>query len=257
MDRRIKDIRKLIVDMIYNAGEGHIPSSLSVVEILYVIYKNFISRNYDFHDINRNVFILSKGHASAALYAVLHHFGLLNEDLLTYCKSKSKLGGHPDRNKISIVEASTGSLGHGLPIALGIALAKKINGNSGTVFVLIGDGEINEGSIWESIMVGRNLSLNSIFLIVDNNRSQNYTTKFDYRNILESFGWVGDDIDGHNPDLIFQSINKLLIKSPDQPKFIIANTVKGKGISFIENNPAWHHRAPTKEEYQSMMEELS
>lgn len=257
MDKRIKDIRKLIVDMVYKAGEGHIPSSLSVVEILYVIYKNFISRNYDFHDLNRNMFILSKGHASAALYAVLHNFGLLNENLLTYCKRKSKLGGHPDRNKIPVVEASTGSLGHGLPIALGIALSKKIAGNTGFVFVLIGDGEINEGSNWESIMVARNLSLNNILLILDNNMSQSYATQFDYKKILESFGWVGDDIDGHNPDLIFQSINRLLIDSQDRPKFIIANTVKGKGISFIENNPAWHHKAPTKEEYQSMMEELS
>ena len=243
--------------MIYKAGEGHIPSSLSVVEIIYVIYKKFKLNISNLNDTNRNVFILSKGHASAALYAILSHFNLLKEDLLTYCKSKSKLGGHPDYKKIPSIEASTGSLGHGFPIAIGIALAKKINNNSGNVFVLAGDGEVNEGSIWEAVMVARNLSLKNIFLIIDNNRSQSYATQFEYKNILESFGWAGADIDGHNPDLIYQSINNLLTKSKNKPKFIVANTVKGKGISFIENNPAWHHRAPTKEEYRSMLEELS
>lgn len=243
--------------MINNAGEGHIPSSLSIVEILYVIYKKFILNKYNINDPNRNVFILSKGHASAALYAILFHFNLLKEDLLTYCKSNSKLGGHPDYNKISCVEASTGSLAHGFPIALGIALAKIINGNSGNVFVLVGDGEVNEGPIWESIMVAINLSLNNIVLIIDNNRSQSYATQFDYKNILQSFGWVGTEIDGHNPDLIFQTIHDLLTKSNNTPKFIIANTVKGKGVSFMENNPAWHHRVPTKEEYKLIMEELS
>jgi len=257
MENTLKKIRKSIVDMVYSSGEGHIPSSLSVVEILYVIYNNFISEKNNFNNPNRNVFILSKGHASAALYAVLHHFGLLNEDLLTYCKYKSKLGGHPDRNKILAVEASTGSLGHGLPIALGVALSKKIAGNTGFVFVLLGDGEINEGSIWESVMVARNLSLNNILLIVDNNKSQSYANKFNYQRILESFGWIGNSIDGHNPDLMFKSINKFIKKSIDRPKFITANTIKGKGVSFIENNPAWHHKAPTKKEYQTMMEELS
>lgn len=253
----LKRIRQSIIDMVFTSGEGHIPSSLSVVEILYVIYNNFISKNVNTHNSNRNMFVLSKGHASAALYAVLHHFSLLDENLLTYCKYKSNLGGHPDRNKIPAVEASTGSLGHGLPIALGFALSKKIKEDSGIVFTLVGDGEMNEGSIWESIMVTKNLSIDNILLIIDNNLSQSYATKFDYKAILESFGWVGVNIDGHNPEIIHQSINILLNKYQNKPKFIIANTIKGKGIPFIENNSAWHHRAPTKDEYKSMMEDLS
>ena len=159
-----KNIRKKILYMVYRAGEGHIPSSFSVVEIIQALYSEYINKSVD---VDNNIFVLSKGHASAALFAALHEFSFIDFDLSSYCRPGSILGGHPDHTKVFGVEASTGSLGQGLSIAVGKALGKKIRGDKGLVFVLVGDGEMNEGSIWESIMIARNLNLDNIILVIE------------------------------------------------------------------------------------------
>ena len=205
-----------------------------------------------------DVFILSKGHGCLAYYAYLCNAGKISlDDLINFGKRGSKLGGHPDKNKIDEVYASTGSLGHGLPIAIGTALAKKIKKENGTVFCLIGDGESNEGTIWESLSIAKKLNLTNLICIVDNNKSQtrslpaiNLSKKF------KSFGWETYEIDGHNisalDSILYSTKNKI-----SNPIAIIANTIKGKGIKDIEDNMfAWHHRSPTEEEYKMFLKEL-
>ncbi len=254
----IKSIRKDIVDMVYQAQEGHIPSAFSIVEILYVLYKYILK--YDSNNPkneNRDFFILSKGHSGTALYAILSHFNFFERSkLFSYCKPNSILGGHPDRNKVPGVEASTGSLGHGLPIALGLALSLKILDKPNKVFVLIGDGESEEGTVWESTMLARNLSLDNLIVIMDNNSSQSYSSGFNYKNIWQSFGWLSVEIDGHNLENIIDAFNEMIESTETKSKSIIANTIKGKGVSFIENNPEWHHKSPSVNEYNKIMEEL-
>ena len=255
----LKTLRKDIMEMVYRSKEGHLPSAFSILELLYVLYGNFLkydSKNPD--SIERDFFILSKGHGSQALYAVLAHYGFFEKDkVFSFCNFDSLFGGHPDKNKVPGVEASTGSLGHGFPMALGIALACKIQNKSNRVFVIIGDGESEEGTIWESTMLALNLKLDNLIVIMDKNKSQYYAYDHDFRKIWESFGWHTFEIkDGHNLDEIKDVLKKTTHSKSDKPKMIIANTVKGKGISFIENNREWHHRAPSEEEYHKSMEEL-
>lgn len=241
-----KEIRKLIIKASHNAGHGHIPSAMSIVEIIVAI-----------HDIKNkdDVFILSKGHGCLAYYAYLCYKGKIQlNDLLNFGKRNSILGGHPDKNKIEDVYASTGSLGHGLPIAIGTALAKHIKNLPGKVFCLIGDGESNEGSIWESFNIAKNLNLTNLVCIIDNNKSQTRSLpSTNLKQKLSSFGWEVQEINGHNlKDL---KINCKL--KTNKPLALIANTVKGKGIKTIEDDMfAWHHRAPNKEEYKSFIKSL-
>jgi transketolase len=237
---------KRIIEVCYNSNEGHIPSSLSILDILLVLYKNFILEN-------KNHFILSKGHASLGLYSVLEYFNLLEEPLDNFCKFDSKLGGHPS-NKIKNVESSTGSLGHGLPIAVGMALGEKINKSDKKVYVIIGDGESNEGTIWESALLASNHKLNNLYCILDYNHSNDRALIIgDMKKKLESFDWECVEIDGHNHEEIF---NSLTIES-DKPIFIIANTIKGKGCNMMENNPEWHHKMPNEDEYLKIINNLS
>lgn len=240
-------LRKLILQAAFNAKHGHIPSALSIVELIISIHN--VKKDED-------VFILSKGHGSLAYYAYLCHLGEITEnELFNFGKKESKLGGHPDRNKIKSVYASTGSLGHGLPIAVGSALAKKLNKKFNKVFCIIGDGESNEGSIWESLSIAKNLNLNNLICIVDNNNSQirslpaiNLFEKF------KSFGWSVTEVDGHDIKTIEQS----LLNETDSPIAIIANTKKGKGFLEIENNMfGWHHRAPTETEFEKLLKDLN
>ena len=242
-----KKIRKLIVGAAYNAKHGHMPSALSIVEILIGIHE--IKQDDD-------IFVLSKGHGCLAYYAYLVHNGVITiEELYNFGKKGSKLGGHPDRNKIEDIYASTGSLGHGLPIAVGTAMARKIMKKNGKIFCVIGDGEINEGSIWESILVAVNNKLDNLICVVDYNKSQirslepKLTTQ-----MFESFGCDVVEVDGHDVNSLVK-----VMKSNDskKPKVILANTIKGKGIKEIENDMfAWHHRAPNGEEYKRFCEEI-
>ena len=258
MNNEIKSLRKDVIDMIYKSTEGHIPSALCIIDIIYVLYKKILKFNpknpkWD----GRDYFILSKGHGCAALYSVLANFGFFSRnELKTYCKLNSTLGGHPDRNKIPGVEATTGSLGHGLPIGLGIALAMKISKKANKVFVLIGDGESNEGTIWESAQIAKNLSLDNLIVIVDRNRSQAYSFDYDYRKIWSGFGWEAEEMDGHNHKEIEEKLKMFLNSNSKNPKVAVANTIKGKGISLMENNPEWHHKSPDDETYKRLIEEL-
>lgn len=246
METKKKLIRR-IIDICYKSKEGHIPSSLSILDILLVLYGKILKNQKDY-------FILSKGHASLGLYSVLEHFGLLEESLDNYCNFNSKLGGHPS-NKIKNVVTSTGSLGHGLPIGVGIAMGEKIKNTSNKVFVIIGDGESNEGTIWESALLASNHNLNNLYCIMDYNHSNDRALKLD--NIIDkfkSFNWECFSVDGHNQEEIYEFLQK---KSDNKPIFILANTIKGKGCEIMENNPEWHHKLPNKEEYDAIIDKLN
>lgn len=245
----LKKIRTEILDMASGAGEGHIPSALSVVEILYVIHSRMESSDD---------FFLSKGHASVALYAVLSHFGKIHSDeLKSFCSYNSHLGGHPHRNVERGIMNSSGSLGHGLPIAVGFSLAKKNKGEEGKVFCLVGDGECNEGSIWEAALYASHLNLSNLICIVDNNNSQiRAVPSGDLSQKFKSFGWKVFEVkDGHDVD----ELEKIIFQEGenDKPICIIAYTKKGKGVKEMEENMfAWHHRAPTKKECEEFKNEI-
>ncbi len=236
---------KRIIDISHKSKEGHIGSSLSVLNILYVLYDKIL-KNSDHH------FILSKGHASLGLYAILEHFGLLDQDLDNFCEYESMLGGHPS-NRVKNIEASTGSLGHGLPMGVGIALGEKIKNNDNKVFVIIGDGESNEGTNWESALLASHHKLNNLYCIMDYNRSNDRALKID--DVIKkftSFNWECIEVDGHNNEEIYEALSS----NSDKPIFILCNTIKGKGCSIMENNPEWHHKSPNDDEYKKIITEL-
>lgn len=238
---------KKIVDVAYIAKEGHIASSLSVLDILYVLYSEFFFKE------NSNI-ILSKGHASLGLYAVLEELNLLEDNLNNFCKFESNLGGHPT-NKIKNIIASTGSLGHGLPLGVGMAMAEKIKETNKKTFVVIGDGELNEGTNWESALIASNHKLNNLTCILDYNHSNDRALKLDdVINKFNAFNWFCLEIDGHN---INDIISALKIKTLEKPIFILANTIKGKGIKRMENNPEWHHKSPSELEYKEIIDGLN
>jgi len=238
----LKDLIRRIVEVSYKSKEGHIPSSLSILDLLYVIYDN----GY------QNDLILSKGHAAIGLYVLLEYFGLLDEELDNFCKKDSKLFGHPT-HKIKNVKASTGSLGHGLPMALGIALSRKITNDNKKIFVVIGDGEANEGTTWECALLAAHHGLNNLCCILDQNNSSDRALFLgDIKSKFESFGWHVSEIDGHNHIEILESFHL----DQDKPHLILAKTIKGKGIKIMENNPEWHHKIPNEEEYGFILENL-
>lgn len=251
---RIIQLKKQILLMSTRAQEGHIASSFSIIDILWVLYNRII---FDADNVALHDFILSKGHASLALYVVLKECGLISQnDIDQFASYNGILGGHPDRNKIKGVIASSGSLGHGLPIGVGLALGHRIRGNTDRkTYVLIGDGELNEGSIWESIELGGHHKLGNLFCIVDYNHSTDRALFLgDLEKKFSSFSWNTISIDGH----CHESIETALKSQPQnsRPTAIIANTIKGRGILEMENNPAWHHRFPTKQEEEKMLGEL-
>lgn len=249
----MKFLIKQILDIATLKKEGHIPSSLSILDIMYVLYDQVLDLNkIRMGTEDRDRFILSKGHASLGLYSILDHFKILEDDISTFCDFDSLLGGHPT-DKIKGVESSTGSLGHGFPIAVGLAMAYKIKQISSKVYVLIGDGEANEGTIWESALLAQQHNLNNLICIVDFNHSTDRAV--DLTNLeqkFKAFDWDVKNIDGHNHQEIFN-----VVTSPNEkPLCIIANTIKGKGISLMENNPEWHHKFPNEEEYNLIISKL-
>ena len=259
-------VRKDVLKMIHNAKSGHPGGSLSGVDILAVLYKKVLNvpmdwdKSVDFK--NRDRFILSKGHASPALYAVLAHCGYFSKDLLMGFRTLgSKLQGHPSsRLGLSGIEVSTGSLGQGLSIGVGIALALRLDNINSKVFVLMGDGEMQEGSVWEALMNANHKKLTNLVVIIDKNNLQIDGTTDDVKSLepldkkLEAFGFETYLIDGHN----YEELEKTLIKAKNSNKLtaIIANTVKGKGVSFMENNVSWHGKAPNDAELRQALEEL-
>ena len=242
------EMREMIIKAAHSAKHGHIPSALSLVEIMQA-YSNIEKED--------DVMVFSKGHGCLALYSLLAIQGHVPmTELFNFGRRGSRLGGHPDRNKLDKIYASTGALGHGFPIAVGAAMARKILKKDGRVFCIIGDGEANEGTIWESCMVASKNKLNNLVCIVDNNDSQIRSLPVeDLDKKFQSFGWEVWDIDGHDIEMISRAMTD---SNPDKkPIAVIANTIKGKGIKEIENDMfAWHHRAPTDEELERFCEEI-
>ena len=253
------DLRQRIVQMVYQAGEGHIPSCFSIVDIIHHLYAHVLKINpANPQWTERDFFILSKGHGAGALYVVLNKFGFLkDEDILSYSSRGSILGGHPDRTCVPGAEASTGSLGHGLPMAVGLALGLRIQQRNNRVFTLLGDGECNEGTVWESALVAAKRQLGNLTAIIDLNGSAAQILPIDpLRTKWEAFGWETHEIDGHSEQDLYEVFNKLAFAATGKPKVIVARTVKGKGVSFMEVHGPWHHRIPNEKELALIMEEL-
>ena len=253
------ELRKKIAEMIAHAGAGHIPSAFSIIDIVAYLYDHILKFNPNDPDWpERDYFILSKGHGCAALYVVLAKHGFITqEDLDAESKEEGILGGHPDSTKVPGAEASTGSLGHGIGMALGTALGLKIRRKNNKVIVLVGDGECNEGTIWECALVGANLKLGNLCCIVDNNGSAAQILPVaDLKRKWESFGWEVYEIDGHSEEQIADVFSKIKFDHTAKPKVIIADTVKGKGVSFMEVHGPWHYRAPKPDELELIYKEL-
>jgi len=264
LEKIAKELRQKILKVIFHAGSGHPGGSLSATDLLTAIYFGGILR-YDVqntNDPNRDRFILSKGHASALMYCVLSRAGYFSEEHLNgYRKIGSELflSGHP-HPKTPGIEIASGSLGQGLSVGHGIALAARLDKLNYKVYVVLGDGEIQEGQIWEAAMSASKFNSNNLIAIVDNNKVAQDNATVDLKNIepLEdkwnSFGWDVHRIDGHNMTDIMNTL--LLPLHPNKPRVIIANTIKGKGVSFMEGNKGWHGVAPNEEDLNKALNEL-
>lgn len=258
MSNKHKNIQLSIVEMMYKSHSSHIGACLSVVDILYTLYFKKLRISDDGYKLkNKDFFVLSKAHSSAALYAVLAERGFFDKKLLSqYYINGGILPGHLDMHSVPGIEISGGSLGHGLSVAIGRAIAKKNEDTN--IFVLLGDGECNEGSIWEAAMLASTLKIDNLTVIVDFNKLQGLGKTNDIinqRNLAErwrAFGWESIEIDGHNHRMLEEAFD---LKTT-RPKAIIAHTVKGKGVSFMENQLAWHYKSPNDEEYLLAIEEL-
>lgn len=249
LDPRSRDLRRLVVQALEGGGRGHIGSSMSLIEMIRVLYDDILRhRPADPNWEGRDRFILSKGHGCLALYAVLADHGYFPAaELLKFCREDSFLGGHPEAGHIPGVEASTGALGHGLSIGVGMALGLRLKKSSARVFVAMGDGEINEGSVWEAAMAAGKHKLGSLTALIDYNKIQSYGFVAEVQPLeplaakWQAFGFSVTEIDGHDKDALRQAL-----ASPDpsgQPTAVICHTVKGRGIPFAENDPAWHHKS--------------
>lgn len=258
------DIRIDIIKQVYNAGSGHPGGSLSCVDILTVLYFNQMNINEKEPNApSRDRFVLSKGHCAPALYACLAKKGFFDkEELEGFRKINGELQGHPDKNKVCGVDMSTGSLGQGLSVANGMALASKINHDGYRVYCLLGDGEIEEGQVWEAAMTASKYKLDNLCAIVDYNNLQIDGTVEEVKGLnnlegkFKSFGFNTIVIDGHNMEQLIDSFETAKI-SKGKPTVIIAKTIKGKGVSFMENKAEWHGKAPSYEEYELAIKELS
>ena len=257
------DVRIDIIHEVYSAKSGHPGGALSIADILTVLYFNQMNVNPEMPQSNlRDRLVLSKGHASAALYAVLAERGFINkEDLKTFRKLGSNLQGHPDMEKVPGVDMSTGSLGQGLSIANGMAIASKMDNLGCRVYCILGDGEIEEGQIWEAAMTSNKYELDNLCVILDNNGLQ-IDGKVEEVKALdclyskwESFGFNVIPCDGHNIDMLIDSFEKAR-QTKEKPSIIIARTVKGKGVPFMENKAEWHGKAPNDEQYERAMKAL-
>jgi transketolase len=264
IDDRSRELRRTIVKAIKAGNRGHVGSSFSLVEIIRVLYDDILK----FDAANprwplRDRCILSKGHGCLALYAVLADKGFFPEsELWKFCKPDGILGGHPEYGKVPGVEASTGSLGHGLSIGVGMALNARIEQSSHRVFVVISDGESNEGSVWEAALCAAKHKLTNLIVLLDYNKQQSYGTTYEVLDLdpladkWRAFGFAAREVDGHN----VSELRAALAAAPfatDKPSIVICHTIKGKGISFTENNLNWHHKTKiSDEEMQALMAEL-
>jgi transketolase len=254
-------MRRNAFAMVHAAQLGHPGGDFSAIDILATLYFGVMSYDPARPDWpDRDRFVMSKGHATGAIYTALCAAGYFPEDWLkTYMGNGSKLNGHPNRNYLPGVETNTGPLGHGFPVATGIAIAGQITGASYRTFVLTGDGEQQEGSNWEAAMVAGHRKLRNLTLIIDRNRLQQGAGTEETSGLdpldkkYEAFGWEVSFVDGHD----YAQLLSVLGSAPgDRPRCIIANTVKGKGVSFMENQAKWHHGVPNDEQFAQAMKEL-
>ncbi len=259
IDVRLRDLR-----MVKSAGLGHVGGEFSAIDILVTLYFGGVLRHdpSNPNDPDRDRFVLSKGHSAAALYTTLAMAGYFDEsELETFLAPMSRLNGHPDRNKVPGVETNTGPLGHGFPVAVGIAISGAMDGADRRTFVLTGDGELQEGSMWEAAMSAAHYELAKLTCIVDRNRLQQGDRTETTMGLdplpekFEAFGWAVREVDGNDPAALLDVFAALPFE-PDKPNCIIANTTKGKGVSFIEDRAAWHHRIPSDEEFEQAVAEL-
>ena len=264
LKNKARNVRISIIEQVYAAKSGHPGGALSCADILTALYFNQMNINpKDPNAKQRDRFVLSKGHASPALYATLAECNYFDKKELKHFRNiDSKLQGHPDMNKVIGVDATTGSLGQGLSIANGMALNSKINREGYRVYCLLGDGELEEGQIWEAAMTASHYKLDNLCVIVDNNNLQidGEIEKVAGLNKIEekfkSFGFETLIIDGHNFKDILEAL-KISRKTKEKPTAIIAKTIKGKGVSFMENQVSWHGKAPNEEQYKQAIKELS
>ena len=250
MDQKSIEYRKEILKIVQQAGRGHVGSAFSIVEIVRVMYENILRiRPEEPFWPDRDRFILSKGHGCLALYVALAYKGFFSkEDLYQFTQPDSFLGGHPDYGKIPGVEATTGSLGHGFSVGVGVALNGKLDKKDYRTYVLVGDGECQEGSIWEAAMCASKHQLNRLTVLVDRNKMQCYSSTKDVQDVepfadkWRAFGLDVEEVDGHNVDQL-RSVIQQLPKEKTKPSVVICHTVKGKGARSIESNPKWHHKS--------------
>jgi transketolase len=260
---KARAIRMHSLEMVHRARLGHPGGDLSVTDILATLYFGVLRVNpREPRDPGRDRLIFSKGHASGALYATLAEVGFIPIDQLsTYMKPMSMLNGHPNRNYVPGVEANTGPLGHGMPIAVGIALAGKLDHASYRVFVITGDGELQEGSNWEAAMAAGHHKLANLTLIVDRNTLQQGARVADTNDLepladkFKAFGWEVVDTDGHDPAALLDAFKR--VEGRARPLCVIAHTVKGKGVSFMQDQIGWHHGVPTDAQLEQAIKELS
>lgn len=262
-DEELKNIRKEIFVVGYKGGMAHLASCFSCVEILYTLYVrrvlNYLKDNPK--DDNRDRLILSKGHAGLALFAVLEKVGLISkEEFMSYLQPGSHIGGEPCMRDSEVIEATTGSLGHGLSMGVGMAMALKSDQKIAKVYVILGDGELEEGTIWEAAMTACAYKLDNIVAILDCNKIQKMDKtkkiigKDNWREKWEAFGWEVLEVDGHDVDALESVLRNE--NNTGKPRIVIANTIKGKGVSIMENKPIWHFKLPNEKELKVFVNEL-
>ena len=265
LEKIANNVRMDILEEVYNAKSGHIGGAFSIADILTVLYFNEMNIDAKIPDSpDRDRLVLSKGHASAALYAVLAEKGYIDkEELKTFRNIDSNLQGHPDMNKVPGVDMTTGSLGQGLSAANGMALSSKLDSRGYRVYCILGDGELQEGQVWEAAMTAEKYQLDNLCVILDANELQLTDSTMNVKGInyndieqkFRAFGFQTVVIDGHNIESIIRALT-IAEMTKGKPTAIICKTIKGKGVSFMENQVDWHGKAPNDEEYEMAVKEL-
>tara|TARA_A100001011_G_scaffold321938_3_gene343088 strand:- start:320 stop:1141 length:822 start_codon:yes stop_codon:yes gene_type:complete len=257
--KRCLNYRRQILDISQQVSALHAAASFSAMEMVDCIFYGLMNRKKDNSSVDS--FIMSKGHGCMVQYVILKELGILNQkDLDLYCKPEGRLGCHPDYG-VPGIEASTGSLGHGMAIATGMAYTEKfIANNTNKIFVVLSDGELQEGSTWEAMMMAANLKVSNLVTFLDHNgyqsfgkTSDNHPAFYPIREKIEAFGWETAEVNGHNVASIYDAV---ISRKGDKPFMLIGNTVKGRGVDFMENNPIWHYRSPTNTEYNQAVNNL-
>jgi transketolase len=255
---RCRRFRRRILDISQQVSALHIGSAYSCTEIVDAVYYGLMRRNPD--NTSPDTFLMSKGHGCMIQYVILEDMGILSRaDLDAYCTPKGRLGVHPDIGNPGIV-AATGSLGHGLSMVCGMALAEKARKSDGVIYTVLSDGEVQEGSTWEATMMASSLGLKNIVAVIDNNdfqslgrTSETHPSFYPLVEKYQAFGWESVEVDGHDSRAIFEAISG---RSGTKPFMLVAKTTKGKGVSYMENVPIWHYRSPNKDEYRQAVSEL-